>query len=147
MKTSIITLLLIASSYTTFAQKGSAILGRWLNQDKDGQVEIYKNGDQYFGKIVWLKNPTDSQGKPQTDKKNPATALCSRQILGLEVLKNFVCKTPETYVNGTSYNPKRAMTFNCRIAISDSTLKISAYMGIITLGSEVWTRVKPEQKQ
>lgn len=53
---SFITLLFI--SLSTFANSGAdAILGEWLSQEKDGKITIFKQGDQYFGKISWEKKP------------------------------------------------------------------------------------------
>jgi len=47
---SFITLLLI--SLSSLANTGTdVILGEWLSQEKDGKIVIFKQGDQYFGKI------------------------------------------------------------------------------------------------
>lgn len=32
------------------------IMGRWENPDKTRQIEIFKKGELYFGKILWLKD-------------------------------------------------------------------------------------------
>jgi uncharacterized protein (DUF2147 family) len=32
------------------------IIGKWENPDKTRQVEIFKKGELYFGKIIWLKD-------------------------------------------------------------------------------------------
>ena len=43
------------------------VVGVWLTQDKDSKVEILQGEDgKYYGKVVWLKNPTEN-GKPQVD--------------------------------------------------------------------------------
>jgi uncharacterized protein (DUF2147 family) len=56
-----------------YAQKtgADAVLGTWVTGTGKGHVEIYKQGDRYFGKIVWLKEPNNEQGTPKVDKKNP----------------------------------------------------------------------------
>ena len=59
------------------------ILGEWLSQDKDGKIIIFKQGDQYFGKISWGKTPG------RKDTKNPDEKLRSRDLLGAVILKNF----------------------------------------------------------
>ena len=46
-------ILFIASSL--FGQKADEIVGVWWNAEKDGRVEVYKKGDQYFGKIEYIK--------------------------------------------------------------------------------------------
>jgi uncharacterized protein (DUF2147 family) len=30
------------------------IVGTWINEDKSSKIEIYKAGDAYAGKIVWI---------------------------------------------------------------------------------------------
>ena len=86
------------------------IVGKWLNEEKDGKVEIYKKGDKYFGKIVWLKNPNNDDGTPKLDVENPDEKLKSRALQGMEMLHNFVYNDDETrddllfYVKGKNTN-------------------------------------------
>ena len=35
--------------------------GRWLNQDKDAVISIYKCGNLYCGNITWLKEPVSGR--------------------------------------------------------------------------------------
>jgi uncharacterized protein (DUF2147 family) len=60
---SMLTILFLSPVLKLSAQDFSAddILGVWLNEDKDAHVEIYKEGNKYFGKIIWLKNPIDDE--------------------------------------------------------------------------------------
>lgn len=37
------------------------ILGLWLNEDEDAHIEVYRENDLYYGKIVWLKFPIDDE--------------------------------------------------------------------------------------
>ena len=39
------------------------------------KIEIYKKGQSYFGKIVWLKEPKDAKGNAKLDYKNPNESL------------------------------------------------------------------------
>ena len=39
------------------------IIGEWISQEKDGKIIIYKQGDQYHGKISWGKTPGRKDGK------------------------------------------------------------------------------------
>ena len=53
----IVLLLVVFLTYSLslLAQNGTdAIVGVWLNKDKDAKIQIYKKGNEYFGKIVWL---------------------------------------------------------------------------------------------
>ena len=80
---SLITLVLI--SLSSFANSGAdAILGEWLSQEKDGKIIIFKQGEQYFGKISWGKTTG------RRDGKNPDEKLRSRELLGAVILPNIV---------------------------------------------------------
>ncbi|MBW6460897.1 MAG: DUF2147 domain-containing protein [Bacteroidales bacterium] len=47
--------LLLATLATGQAKKADAILGTWLNEDKDAHVGIYKENGKYFGDVNTLK--------------------------------------------------------------------------------------------
>lgn len=120
------------------------ILGVWLNEDKDAHVEIYKEGDKYFGKIVWLKFPIDEEtGKPKVDDENPDEDLRDQPVLGLVLLKDFVFDLDE-WDSGTIYDPKNGKTYDCYMELKDDdNLKIRGYIGISLLGrTTYWSKVK-----
>lgn len=126
------------------AQNADAILGKWINPSGEGQIQIYKKGNLYFGKLAWIKEPNDeSTGKPKLDIKNPDKSLQSRPILGLELLKNFKFDGDDVYEDGTIYDPKSGKTYSCKMTLNGNKLKIRGFIGVSLLGrSEVWTRVK-----
>jgi uncharacterized protein (DUF2147 family) len=128
---------------SAFAQRADMIVGKWLSPNGEDQIQIYKKGDKYFGKLSWIKYPNDETGKPKTDKKNPDKSLSSRQELGLELLKDFKYDGDNVYEDGTIYDPKSGKTYSCKMTINGEKLKIRGYVGISLLGrSEIWTRVK-----
>ena len=140
---SIILLMALMFSAPAFAQKPDAIIGRWLNRTGEDQIQIYKKGDKYFGKLAWIKYPNDETGKPKTDPKNPDKSLRSRPALGLELLKDFKFDGDNVYEDGTIYDPKSGKTYSCKMTIEGEKLKIRGYVGISLFGrSETWTRVK-----
>jgi len=124
------------------AQNADAIIGKWLNPSGEGQVEIYKKGNKFFGKLAWIKFPNDASGKPKTDAKNPEETLRSRPELGLELLKDFTFNGENVYEGGTIYDPKSGKTYSCKMTIDGKKLKIRGYVGISLFGrTEEWTRV------
>lgn len=125
------------------AQNADAIIGKWLSSSGEGQVQIYKKGEVFFGKLTWLKFPNDAAGKTKLDAHNPDVSLRSRPELGIELLKNFTFDGENGYENGTIYDPKSGKTYSCKMTLNGDVLKIRGYIGISLFGrSENWTRVK-----
>ena len=54
------------------------VIGKWKLEDGTAIVEVYKSGDVYNGKIVWLSEPTEEDGTPAKDSNNPDPKLRSR---------------------------------------------------------------------
>lgn len=134
----IATILLISFSHIAKAQH---IEGVWLNEEKEGKVEIYKHSDgKYYGKIVWLKEP-NKDGRPKLDANNKDEKLRNEPILGLVILKGF-SKDGDIYTGGTIYDPKNGKTYACKITPKDNnTLSIRGYIGISLIGrTTTWTR-------
>jgi len=133
---SFITLLFI--SLSTFANSGAdAILGEWLSQEKDGKIIIFKQGDQYFGKISWGKTP----GKKDTN--NPDEKLRNRELVGTVILKSFKF-TGSAWENGTIYDPKSGKTYDCILKVKDGnkTLDIRGFVGVAMFGrTSTWSRI------
>jgi len=142
IKLKILTVLILALSMGQVMAQSAAdkVLGKWLNEEKDAKVEIYKQGDKYYGKIVWLKNPNNESGTPKLDKENPDESLKSRPIKGLIMLKDFVYDDEE-WEDGEIYDPKSGKTYSCYMEFEDDgKLKIKGYIGVKWVGrTTYWT--------
>jgi uncharacterized protein (DUF2147 family) len=119
------------------------ILGIWMNATGKGQIQIYKEGDKYFGKIIWMKEPNTPQGTPKMDAHNPDPALRTKPILGAVILRNFVYDDGE-WNSGRVYDPTNGKEYKCYMKLKDpKTLSLRGYIGVSLLGrTEVWTRMK-----
>lgn len=119
-----------------------AILGVWKNGEGTGLVQIYKKGDKYFGKIVWLKVPNNEDGTPRTDISNPDESLRKRTIKGLENLRDFVYKGDNLWEEGKVYEPKAGNDYSCNMKLVDeNTLEVRGYIGVSMFGrTDVWKR-------
>jgi uncharacterized protein (DUF2147 family) len=128
---------LILVTISVFANSSAdAILGEWLSQEKDGKIVIFKQGDQYFGKISWGK----ISGKK--DIKNPDEKLRNKDLVGAVILKNFKF-TGSSWENGTIYDPNSGKTYDCILKIRDGnkTLDIRGFVGTAMFGrTSTWTR-------
>jgi uncharacterized protein (DUF2147 family) len=123
--------------------KSGDIVGVWLTNGKNpAKIQIYQNGDKYYGKIVSIKEPLDESGKPKTDIKNPDEKLRSNPVLNLVMLKDFIFDGKDEWSKGHIYDPASGKTYNCYIKLQNwNTMKVRGYIGVSLLGrTEVWTR-------
>jgi len=134
---------LVSLSLNVVAQTTkTTIVGTWLNQEKAAKIEIYQQGEKFFGKIVWLKELNEN-GKPKTDNKNPDKARHNDPVIGLVMLKNFEFDGKSTWEGGTIYDARNGKTYSCYLTLqADKTLKVRGYVGISLFGqTNIWTRL------
>jgi uncharacterized protein (DUF2147 family) len=132
-------------SYHLLAQKNQDdIIGVWLVQKKDGKVEIYKQGNSYSGKITWLSEPNNKEGKPKTDTNNPDAKKRSQTIIGLIIIKNLTWNGDAKWEDATIYDPNNGKSYSALIKMKDkNTLELTGYIGMSFIGrTETWTRIK-----
>ena len=112
--------LMLAPLAAAFAQD---VVGKWKLEDGTAIVEVYKSGDVYNGKIVWLQNPTEADGSPAVDDNNPDPKLRKRQLIGLNMLSGLK-KTGTEYSGGSIYDPGNGKTYNCSMKVEGDVLKV-----------------------
>ena len=120
-----------------------SIVGTWQNSSGKGHIQIYKQQNKYYGKIVWLKDALDQEGNPKTDKKNSDPKKRSNSLLGMVMLRDFKYKGGE-WEGGHIYNPSDGKEYKGQIKLKDSkTLLVRGYVGISILGkTDTWTRIR-----
>ena len=119
------------------------VVGKWKLEDGTAIVEVYKQGDVFNGKIVWLQNPTEADGTPAIDNLNPDPKLRTRQVLGLNMLNNLK-KVGNEYTGGSIYDPGNGKTYNCSMKVEGDVLKVRGSLdkrGLIGRTMD-WFRVK-----
>lgn len=147
MKKVILFVMLMITANSIFAQKDAdLIIGTWQTGSGNARVEIYKNANNYQGKIIWLSEPIDpTTNKPKTDTKHPNAKLHTRPLMGLVNLWGFSYDEKENnWDNGHIYDPKTGKEYKCTINSKDkNTLDVRGYIGISLIGrTDTWTRVK-----
>ena len=133
-------ILMIMPLTAAFAQN---VIGKWKLEDGSAIVEVYKSGDVYNGKIVWLANPTEADGSPAVDNQNPDKSLRNRQILGLNMLSGLK-KNGGEYSGGKIYDPANGKTYNCSMKVEGDVLKVRGSLdkrGLVGRTMD-WFRVK-----
>ena len=129
--------------------KADDVVGVWYTDGKSSKIEIYKEGDKYNGKMIWLKDPNygsddKEAGKPQRDRKNPEPARQNDPLVGLNLLKDFTFDGTAAWSSGTIYDPESGKTYKCTMKLTDAkTLDVRGYIGVPAFGrSTTWTRVE-----
>jgi uncharacterized protein (DUF2147 family) len=144
-------LLLFCTGANAQATSPDTIVGKWLNQKQTAHIEIYKTDGKYFGKIVWLKQPTypaddkkGMAGKTKIDRENPDPAKRSQPVLGLVILRNFVFASDNLWQQGQVYDPENGKDYKCKMTLkSPDALDVRGFIGFSFIGrTENWTRVK-----
>lgn len=142
MKTRIVLALLCLGSFATLAQtKATDVVGVWLSEKKNGKVEVYQQGNRFYGKLIWSENMYEGDGKTsKKDANNPDKALAQRPLKDLLLLRDFVFDDGE-WVDGTIYDPESGKTYSCTMKLDGEKLNIRGFIGISLFGrTTMWTR-------
>ncbi len=130
MKKLMLTMALALLSMAGYSQE---VLGKWLTEAGDAQVEIYQSGDKLNGRIVWL-----AQGPETKDKHNPDESLRSRKLMGVNILSGL-SKSKDRWEGGKIYNPKNGKSYKCAIWLDGEQLKVRGYLGMF-YETQTWKR-------
>lgn len=104
--------LLVFFASITFAQKADDLIGKYRLPNKL-DVEIYKNGEKYFGKITALNGYENGR---TTDVKNPEESKRNTPLVGMVVLKDLEYDHEEKeWINGNMYAPEKGMVINFKV--------------------------------
>lgn len=118
-----------------------SIIGEWetiddVTGDKLSVVEIYKTGEQYFGKITQLfKDPIDSVcDMCEGDNYN-------KPVIGLVIIENLI-EDDDEFNDGTVLDPNNGKTYKCYLELEgNNKLKLRGYIGISLIGrTQYWQR-------
>ncbi len=115
--------------------------GQWETyDDKTGEkrsvVEIFKQKDQYFGKIIQKESgtPNDVCDKCEGKKKD-------QKILGMLIIEGLE-KDGDEYNGGTITDPESGNVYKCYLElVENDKLKVRGYIGFSLLGrTQYWLR-------
>lgn len=132
-------------SLISFSQKADQLIGKWMPSEGKAHIEIYKKNNQYFGKIVWLKEPKNENGQPKKDVNNPDEKKQKQPLIGCELLQGFEFDSDDKiWEDGTIYDPNNGSTYSCKIELThENEIEVRGYIGTPLFGrTDVWTRVK-----
>ena len=127
--------LLMALAITSLTTTAQSVIGRWLTEEGDAQVEIYEKDGKVNGKVVWLQ-----QGPDTKDSKNPDAKLRGRKLMGVDLLSGLT-KKGDKYEGGKVYDPKSGKSYKCAIWLDGNDLKVRGYLGPFR-ETQTWKRKK-----
>lgn len=135
-------LLIFANSITSVSYSPTSnvfmaddIAGVWVKDDGAFKVRIEKIADKYYGKILWLEQPLDKDGKPKKDIYNPDPKLRDNSIIGLTVLKSLKYERDGQWEDGELYDLESGKSYDCKITLRDKNrAEMRAYMTFSFLG-------------
>jgi uncharacterized protein (DUF2147 family) len=116
-----------------------AILGEWFAPDKDGKFSFYKANGKYYGKVCWLSEVNDANGKPKVDAANHDPAKRTVSMMGLVVFNGFVWdEEDQEYTDGTVYDARYGDTYSCRIRVNKLVMEVRGYILFSWLGKSAY---------
>jgi uncharacterized protein (DUF2147 family) len=135
-------LALFLSAGTLFAQDRD-ILGLWSTDQGKGRVDIVncappKQG--LCGTIVWISQPNDKDGRPQTDKANKNASLRNRPIVGLQIFQGWRGAGPNKW-KGAVYDPEDGRDYDVDITLSGDKLTLTGCVAFLC-DSDTWVRYR-----
>ncbi|NKB16490.1 MAG: DUF2147 domain-containing protein [Sphingomonadales bacterium] len=134
----------IAMPEKAWAQAERGINGRWATHGFGSIVEIAPcTGDDeatLCGRIVWLWEPTDSEGRPRTDHENPDASLRTRSLVGVDIIRDLRQTAPGEWGDGAVYNPDDGRTYSGRIRLLDGALALRGCALKFICQTQTWRR-------
>ena len=115
--------------------------GIWAKDDGSAKVEIKKCGRGLCGSVVWLRNPSDSRGKPLHDARNENASLRGRPIIGLPLFSNMRPTGPNSWA-GNVYNPVEGRIYtDVKVTlVSSRQIVLRGCRSWLMCGEKTWTR-------
>ncbi len=128
------------------AQANVGLTGVWVDDTGKGAIEISECGTNLCGRIVWLKDQTNTKGEPLTDKLNERASQRDRHICGLQVIGDLARQPNGSWDAGWIYDPKQGKSFDVAIEMTNpDRLRVTGYLGTKLFSRTlIWTRAPAE---
>ncbi len=117
-------------SNSSFSQD---IVGKWKTiDDADGKprsiVEIYKQGDKYFGRIAEIFYRANETPDPVCDKCTDDRK--GKKIIGMVIIRNLEKKGNE-FRGGDILDPNNGKIYDCKLWVENGVLKVRGYIAFL----------------
>ncbi len=130
-----------AQILTTGILPQDRIIGKWISEQKNCIVQVYKNGDEFGAKLVWFDD-SDDKTKPmntRTDFKNPNVSLRNRKLIGMDVVDNLTFNpASNAWENGLIYDANSGRTWSSVASMTnEGLLKVTGYWHFKFIGKTI----------
>ncbi|MEO8720292.1 MAG: DUF2147 domain-containing protein [Ginsengibacter sp.] len=120
------------------------IIGSWMSAENNLEVEIFKAGDNYNAKVVWIDDSDDKSRPMNTrcDFRNPDETLRKRKIIGLVVMNGLIYNEENNdWEQGKIYDPHSGKDWNAKVCFTkNGLLKVRGYWSFQLLGKDLLFR-------
>jgi|TARA_B100000795_G_C22794353_1_gene438602 uncharacterized protein (DUF2147 family) len=134
-------LVLLFALIISCSVNAQSVVGKWKTIDDEtgkvkSHVEIYKQGEKYFGKIIKLTNPK---------KQNSVCTECTgdnkgKKVNGLVIINNLE-KDGDDFSDGTILDPNNGKLYDCTIWINEAgDLQLRGYIGFF-FRTQTWKKL------
>ena len=127
--------LTMAIAITSLTANAQSVVGKWITEEGDANVEIYEADGKINSKVIWLKAGPDTK-----DTKNPDEKLRNRKLMGVNLLSGLT-KKGDRYEGGKVYDPHSGKSYKCAIWVDGNDLKVRGYLGPFR-ETQTWKRKK-----
>ncbi|MDA3952716.1 MAG: DUF2147 domain-containing protein [Bacteroidales bacterium] len=108
----VIIILLVLTAFEPNNDSADKIIGKWILPDNIN-IEIYKENNKYFGKIIDISGFNNGQTK---DVKNSDKNRQNDKLLGKIIISNLEYDSKQKkWVRGTIYAPQKGIELNLKI--------------------------------
>jgi uncharacterized protein (DUF2147 family) len=121
------------------------ILGVWWTDKNKGRVEIVKCAPPtqgVCGAIIWISEPNDEKGRPQTDKLNRDPRLKGRPIIGMPLFEGWREVGPNAW-KGKVYDPEEGEIYDIDITLRGDHLTLKGCF-LFICDSNTWVRYRDQ---
>jgi uncharacterized protein (DUF2147 family) len=116
--------------------------GYWKKPDaeREAKIQVSRCGKGLCAKIVWLREPNDSRGRPLQDIRNSNPAQRGRTIVGLPLFSGFTPTGPATWA-GKIYNPEDGNVYSATLTmVSKKQIVLKGCKAWLLCGEKIWLR-------
>ena len=142
MKSIVFTVLILC--FSLYSAKAQSVFGKWQSIDSEtgkaeAIIEIYKEKNKAYAKVVDILNPDD---------RDKICIYCKdknkdKPILGM-IIVDGLKENGDVWSGGKILDPKNGNYYKCYITlVNNSKLKLRGYIGISLFGrTEYWNKVE-----